>query len=336
RSSTDIDYAFSPIDDFDSFVHRFSFTFTFGVAQDVLPLNRVDTEQITEYQRQLEDELRAAREARERMDAAVRDAEERTRQLEEEMATRLERIQKIALTSAGKIEVIPDRTDSTRILVSLRINFAFDSEEIRPTEFETMRKVAEILNTYPEAKLLIAGHTDSIGTYDYNIHLSQRRMESVMNYLITKGGVPQSRFQYPVAYGEMRPVADNGTAAGQARNRRVDFEIITTDNDPGIPEGSSIMSVRAVNDSAFAIICNGVIDKFEIEEMGFTNKLIVDFPGTFNLIRQKNFEIHRGKVVRARVGYHPQGIFTRVVFDLTGRSQYSAQSIDNSILVIIR
>lgn len=333
RSSTDIDYAFSPIDEFDSFVHRFSFTFTFGVAQDVLPLNR--TEEMTRYQQELEDELRAARKARERMDAAVRDAEARTRQLEEEMATRLERIQQIALTSAGKIEVIPDE-DSTRILVSLRINFAFDSAVIRTGEFETMRKVSEILNTYPESKLLISGHTDSIGTKKYNIHLSQRRMESVMTYLITNGRIEQNRFLWPVAYGEMRPIADNGSESGRARNRRVDFEIITDNDDPGIPEGSAIFSVRALSDTSFAIVSNGVIEQYDVKEMDLNNRLIFDFPGIFNLSILKNFEIHRGKVLRARVGYHPEGTFTRVVFDLTSRSQYQARSINNTVIVTIK
>lgn len=336
RSSTDIDYAFAPIDEFDVFVHRFSFTFTFGVVQDVQPINQIDTERLTQYQRQLEEELLAAKEARQRMDQAVKDAEARTRQLEEEMATRLERIQRIALTSAGKIEVIPDRNDSSRILVSLRINFDFDSAVIRPSEFETMRKVAEILNTYPDSKLLISGHTDSIGTDEYNIHLSQRRMDSVMRYLIANGGIRQERFLWPIAYGETKPVADNGTEAGRARNRRVDFVIITGDTEPGIPEGSAIVAVQALNDSSFAIICNGVIENYEVKEMGFSDKLIVDFPGKFDLSRQKVFEILRGKVIRARVGYHPKGKFTRVVFDLTGRSRYAAQQIDNSIILMIR
>ena len=334
RSSTDIDYAFSPIDQFDSFVHRFSFTFTFGVAQDVQPLNQ--TEQMTRYQQELEAELRAAREARERMDAAVRDAEARTKQLEEEMATRLERIQQIALTSAGKIEVIPDQEDSTRILVSLRIQFSFDSAVIRPSEYETMGKISEILNTYPESKLLISGHTDSIGTEEYNINLSQRRMESVMSYLIAKGPVEQNRFLWPIAYGEMRPIADNGTAAGQARNRRVDFEIITDNNDPGIPTGSAIFSVRAISDTSFAIVGNGVLEKYEVKEMGLSNRLVVDFPGIFDLSIQKNFELHRGKVLRARVGYHPQGSVTRVVFDLSDRKEYYARAINNTVVVTFK
>lgn len=336
NSSTDIDYAFSPIDAFNSFVHRFSFTFSFGVVKQVQPLNEIDAKRLTQVQKDLEEELRAARAARERMDAAVRDAETRTRQLEEEMSARLERIQRIALTSAGKIEVIPDVNDSTRILVSLRINFDFDQAIIRPGEFETMRKVAEILNTYPESRLLIAGHTDSIGDPDYNIHLSQRRMNSVMDYLIKRGGIAPSRFFWPVAYGESRPVADNSTAAGRARNRRVDFTIITRDEEPEIPQGTAVQSVQALSDTAFAIICNGAISNFTTRELDGGRKLIIDFPGTFNLSKQSTYEIVRGNVQRARIGFHPEGTFTRVVFDLNARSRYATKAVDNSILVMIR
>lgn len=331
NSRTEIDYAFTPLEPFDTFAHRFSFTFTFGAAQPVQPISPVDTERITQIQEELSKELLAAQEARRRAE----EAEARTRALEAEMARRLERIQQIALTSAGKIEVIPDDVDSTRILVSLRINFDFDSAVIRPSEFETMHKVAEILNTYPESKVWISGHTDSIGTEEYNIQLSQRRMESVMTYLITKEGIDPDRFFMPVAYGESRPVATNGTEEGRARNRRVDFTIFTGDSEPEIPLGSAVRSVEMLSDTSFAIICNGIVN-FELKEFDNPPRLAVDFPGIFDLSSRKVVEFNAGLVERARIGYHRREKFTRVVFDLTKKGNYAAKAIDNSVVVYIR
>ncbi|RMD96209.1 MAG: AMIN domain-containing protein [Calditrichaeota bacterium] len=251
------------------------------------------------------------------------------------MTRRLKHIQQIALTSAGKIEVIPDRVDSSRILVSLRINFDFDSAVIRPSEFETMHKVAEILNTYPESQVWIAGHTDSIGTEEYNVHLSQRRMQSVMNYLITKENIDPDRFFMPLAYGESRPIADNGTEAGRARNRRVDFTIFTRNTRPEVPEGSAVRSVEILSDTTFAIICNGKV-KYELQEFDNPPRLAVDFPGIFDLSTQKTIDFNRGIVRRARIGYHRKLKFTRVVFDLTRPGRYAAKAIDNSIVVFIQ
>ncbi len=330
-SRTEIDYAFTPLEAFDTFSHRFSFTFVFGAARRVEPVVPVDTEQITQLQKELSVELLAAREARRRME----EAEARARALQEEMARRLEHIQQIALTSAGKIEVIPDREDSNRILVSLRINFDFDSAVIRPEEYDTMRKIGEILNTYPESKVWIAGHTDSVGTEEYNILLSQRRMESVMNYLITKEGVDPDRFFMPVAYGESRPIESNATEAGRARNRRVDFTIFTGDAEPEVPLGSAVRSVEALSDTSFAIICNGIVN-FELEEFDNPPRLAVDFPGIFDLSSKKVFEFNRGIVRRARIGYHRREKFTRVVFDLTRPGRYAAKAVDNSVVIYIR
>lgn len=329
NSRTEIDYALTPLDPFNTYTHRFSFTFRFGAAQQV-GVMAANTEEISRMQRQISDELRAAEDARRRAE----EAEKRTRDIEEEMARRLKRIQEIALTSAGKIEVIPD-ADTSRILVSLRINFDFDKAMIRPGEYEIMHKIAEILDTYPESKVWIAGHTDSIGTEEYNIHLSQRRMKSVMDFLIAREGIGSSRFFMPVAYGESRPMAGNGTPQGRARNRRVDFTIFTRDSKPEIPQGSAVRAIYALTDTSFAINCNGIV-RYETKELQRPYRLIVDFPGIFDLSEQKVYEIQRGIVERARIGYHPDLKFTRVVFDLTRKGRYTTKAVDNTILVFIK
>ncbi len=332
NSSTELDYAFAPLDAFDEFSHRFSFTFTFGAIKPFQVTPGIDIEEITRLKEDLANELLAAQEVRRR----VEDVEKRQRSIEEDLARKLERIQQIALTSAGKIEIIPDKEDSTLIHMSLRITFDFDRSSIRKSEEPTLRKLVEILNTWPGAKVAISGHTDSIGDDYYNMALSDRRMKSVMRFL-SRHGVDARRFFMPVAYGESKPLADNSTEAGRARNRRVDFTIFTANETPPIPEGTAVLSVQALSDTTFAIINNGRIDAtLDLKQTQAPPRLIIDIPGVYFLGRQKNYEIVRGIVKRARVGYHPNGKFTRVVFDLEEPGTYAAKTVDNTFLVIIK
>ncbi|MDD3651425.1 OmpA family protein [Immundisolibacter sp.] len=80
-----------------------------------------------------------------------------------------------------------------------------------------------IVKAHPNASFEIAGHTDAIGSEQYNLRLSQRRAEAVRDYLVQKGADP-SRMT-AVGYGESQPVADNATAAGRAQNRRVELRV---------------------------------------------------------------------------------------------------------------
>jgi hypothetical protein len=75
---------------------------------------------------------------------------------------------------------------------------------------------------YEGAKLTIEGHADSQGADAYNLSLSQRRTESVKTYLMGKG-IMESRLT-AVGYGETKPIDDNSTAAGRAKNRRVELK----------------------------------------------------------------------------------------------------------------
>ncbi len=331
NASTEIDYAFSPLDNFDQFAHRFSVTFTFNnLTPRRIP---IDSGRLTLLERQLADELVAIQDARQRAE----DSEERTRALEDEMKKRLEYIKQIALTSQGKIEISADSSTAdgkySQIHMSLRINFDFDSAEIQPAQSSTMEKVADILNTYPNSKVWISGHTDNVGSAFYNMGLSMRRMGSVQSYL-TDHGVNGSRFFMPVPYGEDRPVATNATAAGRERNRRVDFTIFAFEKTPAIPDGSLVRNVEAFNDSTFAIICNGKVP-FETDEYRNPPRLSIDLPGIYylrNMATNDTFEINRGVVKRARIAYHEEG-FTRVVFDLIKATPYSARQVDEAVIV---
>jgi len=333
NSKTDIDYAFSPLDDFDTSIHRFSFTVTLGVIEPPAPVEPLNTQRIDEIQKQMEDKLREIEEAQKRAEEAREQAEEATRIAEmrtNELERRLAKIDSIAAESGGKIEV-SHTVDTSRINVSLRINFDFDKSEIRPSEFTTMEQIAEILNTFPESMAAIAGHTDSIGTQVYNIHLSQRRMESVMRHLISKGNTGQ-RFFMPVGYGETRPVADNGSDAGRARNRRVDFTIFTRDSQPEIPEGSAITDVQAIGDTSFVIVANGRVD-FRRYELEAPRRIVFDFPGIFNLSPSAVYDFPGGGGWRARIGFHPEKLMTRVVFDAPLDVQYTVRAVNNTVVL---
>ncbi len=109
------------------------------------------------------------------------------------------------------------------VLGRATIHFESDSDRIRPESMKLLEEVARILNTCPKTRVLIAGHTDATGSATYNQSLSERRAAAVGRALV-KLGVSASRFT-AVGYGESRPVADNDTEEGRAKNRRIEFII---------------------------------------------------------------------------------------------------------------
>ncbi len=101
--------------------------------------------------------------------------------------------------------------------------FATGSAKLLSKSFKSLNEVVKILNEDPNLKLDIEGHTDNTGKPDKNQVLSEQRAKSVLDYLTSKG-VDASRL-VSAGYGQDRPVADNKTAAGRAKNRRVDLKL---------------------------------------------------------------------------------------------------------------
>lgn len=102
--------------------------------------------------------------------------------------------------------------------------FAFDKAELRPQGRELLDKVAaELVKNAKDVKsIVLTGHTDAIGSEQYNLGLSQRRADAVRNYLVEKGVNPA----IITAKGEgISYTFDNATAEGRAKNRRVDIKI---------------------------------------------------------------------------------------------------------------
>jgi len=104
------------------------------------------------------------------------------------------------------------------------IFFDFDKSTLRPESVNELERLIKFLNDNPKVKIEIGGHTDSYGSDEYNIRLSQSRCESVVNYLITHG-IAKERLRAK-GYGETKPIDTNETPEGRQMNRRTEFEII--------------------------------------------------------------------------------------------------------------
>ena len=102
------------------------------------------------------------------------------------------------------------------------INFDFNKATLKASSYPKLEQMVQILNDYPDYSLSIAGHTDSKGDDNYNLRLSYERAAAARKYMLSKG-IPAERIEAR-GYGESKPIADNKTAAGQALNRRVDFD----------------------------------------------------------------------------------------------------------------
>ena len=121
----------------------------------------------------------------------------------------------------------------TRVGEGIKITFdsglLFDTNKsvLKSASKENLTKLAVILNKYPDTEILLEGHTDSEGTEEHNMDLSQRRANSVAAFMSTKQ-VNETRFT-TMAYGETQPVASNESSAGKSQNRRVEVAIYAND-----------------------------------------------------------------------------------------------------------
>ena len=108
-----------------------------------------------------------------------------------------------------------------KVSITLAIEFDTGKADIKSKYHEEIGKVAAFLRKYPTATGTIEGHTDNIGKAAMNQELSQRRAESVKNYLVQKFGIDPARLSAK-GYGMTRPIADNKTAEGRQKNRRIE------------------------------------------------------------------------------------------------------------------
>jgi outer membrane protein OmpA-like peptidoglycan-associated protein len=124
------------------------------------------------------------------------------------------------------LEPIKVNTVQENVVITLNnVFFDFDQVTLKQESFPELNRIVNLMKEKSGMKIEIAGHTDSIGTDDYNLNLSERRANAVMHYLIEKGQIEKDRITI-VFFGESKPIESNDTKEGRKKNRRVEFKII--------------------------------------------------------------------------------------------------------------
>lgn len=128
----------------------------------------------------------------------------------------------IISTKQIKLDSIAFRVGNTITLEN--IFFEFDKSTLLADSETELDKLVDILSDYPHLKIEISGHTDNVGSDEYNQKLSESRAKSVVDYLIDEN-VSADRLSYK-GYGSSQPITSNQTETGRAKNRRVNFTVI--------------------------------------------------------------------------------------------------------------
>ncbi|MGV2497780.1 OmpA family protein [Pelagerythrobacter aerophilus] len=137
-----------------------------------------------------------------------------------------QQIKELRESTAGSGVDVTEVDNGQAILVNLPDGVTFDvgSATLKPAFRSTLNDVAASLKQYPNSLIDVYGHTDSTGSDSFNQGLSERRAQTVANYL-TSQGVNTARIRWQ-GFGETMPVADNSTEEGRRLNRRVEIKII--------------------------------------------------------------------------------------------------------------
>ena len=144
-------------------------------------------------------------------------------------ATNAQQAQQMADAANGRVGVLTNTVanlDNYHAVAETSVKFAFNRDNLTPKAKEALDQLAGQIASTKGYIIALEGGCDSVGPADYNYDLSQRRANSVIQYLATKYNVPAHKI-YVIGLGKDKPVEDNKTKAGRADNRRVDVRLMT-------------------------------------------------------------------------------------------------------------
>jgi outer membrane protein OmpA-like peptidoglycan-associated protein len=129
-------------------------------------------------------------------------------------------------SEAATIDVTAAPTPAPIDRMTVHVNFDTNKSTIRKADHDELEKALHFVEKYPGCRISVEGHTDSTGSHAHNQALSERRAAAVKKYLLDHGVTSEDRI-VSVGYGETRPIADNKTEKGRAKNRRVEIVIVS-------------------------------------------------------------------------------------------------------------
>ncbi|TRZ98549.1 MAG: DUF4398 domain-containing protein, partial [Deltaproteobacteria bacterium] len=188
-------------------------------------------QQAEQARQQMEQAKQQAEQARQQMEQAKQQAEQARQQMEQATLAAQSEAEKAAKAKAEADQLAKEisglkaqQTERGIILTIGDVLFATGKAQLSPQANMSVTKLSEFLKNHPTRNVLIEGHTDSVGSDEYNQVLSGKRADSV-KYELRNNGVEASRIT-TVGYGEKYPVASNDSANSRAMNRRVDVVIL--------------------------------------------------------------------------------------------------------------
>ncbi len=155
--------------------------------------------------------------------------EEAQRAREERERIRRERDQELNRLHSAFDQIVETRRTALGLVMSLgsdSMQFDFDETTLKPENRELLSKIVGILLTSRNYGIYVYGHTDSTGSQAYNLDLSERRAQTVLDYLTQNGIKPE--IITSKGFGKSQPIVSGNTAAAQAKNRRVEIGIVDT------------------------------------------------------------------------------------------------------------
>lgn len=133
-------------------------------------------------------------------------------------------VSKFDINTASQEDIANALQTDGRVVISGGFLFEFDSAKITPSAMELVSRIADVMKQNTNLNIAVVGYTDNTGDFHYNIKLSERRADAIVNQLV-KDGIAANRLA-GVGVGPLNPIAPNDTPEGRAQNRRVELVLI--------------------------------------------------------------------------------------------------------------
>src|ERR1700728_3153396 len=190
-----------------------------------------------------------------RAQAGIQAVNAKTAEVEQKTASAAQnatQAQQTADAANGRVGVLTNTVanlDNYHAVAETSVKFGFNKDGLTPKAKEALDQLATSIATTKGYIIALEGGTDSVGPADYNYDLSQRRANSVIQYLASKYNVPAHKI-YVIGLGKDKPVETNKTKQGRADNRRVDVRLMTNVGDNGQPANTAPSTTGQSNPSS--------------------------------------------------------------------------------------